>query len=121
MSERQFTVTKLQRSEQGYWTARVTPVGGDTVEVHRRFGSWLRDVPGGYRELPQGWPTALQERVRLLERRERERIEARRAAAVASGRVLVAVASPRASSEATPSDALAPPARVRVHALCQPA
>jgi hypothetical protein len=74
-----FIITKLGRDpEEGFWTARVTPAGGTTLEVDRRYGSWqanVRDAPGVqsfHREdvLPHV-AAALQERVRPVERAER--------------------------------------------------
>lgn len=82
-------ITKLCRDEQaGWWKARVTPEGATTYEVHRRYGSWMRDgeTPGHGFELPKAWSVALQERVRRRERAEWDLFEARRQEAVASGR-----------------------------------
>jgi hypothetical protein len=77
MSTRPFTITLLRRHpEHGYWTAHVT--NGHTIEVDKRFGSWqavVRDRPGSrkvHREfvLPHV-AAALQAKVRVLEKRER--------------------------------------------------
>lgn len=116
----EFRITKFRR-EGGYYRARVTPATGDTVEVHRRYGSWMRDVPGGMKELPREISAALAVKVRQLERREREALDARRAAAVASGRVPCAVASPLASPGSSASAPLDRRVRVRVLALDQAA
>ena len=42
---RPFTITKLERHPDGYWTARVTS-GDETVPVSNRYGAWH-----GYRRL----------------------------------------------------------------------
>lgn len=73
----QLRVTQLQRHpEHGYWTARVS-VGGTTVDVDCRDGSWLASVrraPGHRtfvrREVLPFVAAALQERVRRAERQE---------------------------------------------------
>lgn len=75
----EFIITKLERHpEAGYWTARVS-AGGETIEVDKRYGSWhaiVRDEPGVRRFHRQfvlsPVAAALQERVRRLERKERE-------------------------------------------------
>jgi len=79
MSDRRpFTITNLHRHPvHGFWMARVT--NGHTIEVDRRYGSWqaaVRDRPGArskHREfvLPDV-AAALQARVRVLEKRERD-------------------------------------------------
>jgi hypothetical protein len=101
VSTRELTVTKLERHHDGYWTARVS-VNGETVAVHLRCGAWYANVPGKPGHLKGVLPpiaAALAEKVRILERRERERLERRREAAVASGRVPCLVASRGTSSE----------------------
>jgi hypothetical protein len=116
-------ITKLQRNGDGYWTARVTPEGGETIEMTRRWGSWLAlwgDGGGQLKEpaalgLPDA-PARIQERVRRLETRERELIAARRQATAASGRAL---ARPRDASPPAWPGRIAPlplavRARVRV-------
>lgn len=110
---RTLTVTKLERNPDGYWQARVS-TNGETIPVHRKFGAWyadVRDKPGHLQGVLPWVATVLAEKVRLLERREREALEARRAAAVASGRVPVTVASQPASP--APSGLSAPGVRVR--------
>jgi hypothetical protein len=76
---RPFTITKLERHEDGYWAARVT-LGGLTLEVDRKWGSWQARVPERLRDgtrvvrrrgvLPHV-AAELQARVRAAERRER--------------------------------------------------
>lgn len=113
-------ITKLERDEDGYWRARVTPESQETIQMTRRYGSWLAEYGGRLRE-PAALgladaPVALQERVRRLEAREREQVAARRRAAASSGRVRAQPrdASRRASSAPIASLPLAGRARVRV-------
>lgn len=82
MSERDITITKLQRCEQGWWTARVTVNGHPTVSVDRRYGSWMAEVRTAPRV--QQWArkdvgpeiaARLQEKVRPIERRERLEVQ----------------------------------------------
>lgn len=72
----ELTITKLQRDEDGFWTARVS-INGDTVPVTRRFGVW-GTVPeaGRWRPLLTEYAERLQERVRPIEKRERQELEA---------------------------------------------
>jgi hypothetical protein len=74
---RPFTITKVERHEDGYWTARVT-ANGDTIRVDNKWGSWQATVPevvNGARVtrrhvvLPQV-AVELQRKVKLAERRE---------------------------------------------------
>lgn len=85
----EFIITKLERDDQGHWHARVTPSGGQTIKVTRRYGSWLSDT-SPMKELAalglKEAPAALQQRVRRRELAEDELFEKRRQAAVASGR-----------------------------------
>lgn len=67
-------ITKMERVQEGYLTARVTMEPSDpTVQVHRRYGSWLRDVPDStmMAELPRAVSAALAGKARLFEKRER--------------------------------------------------
>lgn len=112
-------ITKLERDEDGFWQARVTPEGGETYQVHCRFGSWMRngERPGWLKDLPKTWTVALQMRVRRLEARELAELEARRSGAVASGRCEVRVRGqgPRASRALIAAPSRAGRARVQVH------
>lgn len=67
-------ITKMQREPEGYLTARVTlEPGTPTVPVHRRYGSWMADVPGEggmMREVPRNVAAALQDKARLFEKHE---------------------------------------------------
>lgn len=67
-------ITKMQREPEGYLTARVTPEpGAKTVPVHRKFGSWMVDVPGSpghMREVTRPVAAALQDKARLFEKHE---------------------------------------------------
>lgn len=72
---RAVTITCVHRDPDGYWRARVS-AGGVTLNVHRRYGSWLAEVrprPGvrhvELREVLPHVAAALQARVRPLERR----------------------------------------------------
>lgn len=69
---REFTITCVRREPlEGFWTAHVT-AGGETVHVDRRYGSW-HAVRGTRRaEVLPHVAAALQQRVRRLERNERE-------------------------------------------------
>lgn len=69
----EFIVTKLERDAEGHWAARVTPSGGRTMPVTRRYGSWMVDSKP-LREVPSKVAAALQQRVRRLESRERAEI-----------------------------------------------
>jgi hypothetical protein len=91
MSDRRpFTITMVRRDpEHGFWRARVT--NGTTVDVDRRDGSWkaeVRTAPGARtfvrREVMPRVAAALQERVRPLERAERDAAKAAAEAAKAS-------------------------------------
>lgn len=73
---RDFTITKLERHPlEGYWQARVT-ADGNTIEVHRKHGSWIgerRIAPRSqtmqrFHVLP-AVAAVLQEKVRRRERR----------------------------------------------------
>lgn len=76
-TRRAFVITKLERHpEHGYWRARVT-CEGVTLEVHRRFGSWLAEVRTAprartfnQREVLPHVAAELQRKVKRLERRE---------------------------------------------------
>lgn len=65
-------ITKFQRSEGGWLTARVTPdEGGRTIDVHRRYGSWMAgDDPMTQVLTPVA--KALQEKARAFEKAERK-------------------------------------------------
>jgi hypothetical protein len=39
-------ITKVERDERGFWTAHVTPEGGDTVTVDNRIGCWTIPAEG---------------------------------------------------------------------------
>ena len=62
MSRRPFTITKLARSDEGYWTARVSS-NGYAVEVDRKYGSWQTSTKPRREVLPHV-AAALQEKVR---------------------------------------------------------
>lgn len=70
-------ITKLARDPDGHWCAHVS-TGGVTLEVDRRFGSWLATAQLApnvsrwplMREVLPWVATELQKRVRKLERRE---------------------------------------------------
>lgn len=69
-------VTKLHRAEHGEWEAHVTVDGGETVNVTRRYGSWMIrvDIDGGGAELfdMSPWLAAeLQARLPANERKPR--------------------------------------------------
>ena len=76
MNRRPFTITKLERHPEGYWTARVT-CGGSTVEADDRYGSWQANVrirPGARtfvrRFVLPHVAAELQRKVKAAERRE---------------------------------------------------
>lgn len=63
-------ITKVQRDEDGYWTARVS-VDGDTVPVTRRFGVWGTVPEGGrWRPILPEFAVPLQKRVATAEKHE---------------------------------------------------
>lgn len=70
-------ITKLERDPTGsYWTARAT-LGGETVCVDCRWGSWqiverVRGREVARRDCVPALAAALQDRLRPLERRERD-------------------------------------------------
>jgi hypothetical protein len=68
---RDFRITKLEVSPEGFWRARIT-VDGVSYPVNRRFGAWEVLCGEVRRELLPQYAAALQTRVRPLERR-RER------------------------------------------------
>ncbi len=69
-------ITKLERDPSGgYWTARAT-LGGETVRVDRRYGSWrvvefVRGREVARRDAAPALAAALQNKVTPLERKER--------------------------------------------------
>lgn len=68
-------ITCLRRDEaEGFWRARVTANGGPTVAVDRRFGSW-RTSAEPHRFVLPAVATALQARVRPIEKAERRGAE----------------------------------------------
>ncbi len=76
MTRRPFTITKLQRHQDGYWTARVS-CNGTTITVDRRYGSWQADVrtAPGSRQFARRFvlphvAAELQRQVKQAERRE---------------------------------------------------
>lgn len=74
MMRRDFTITKVERSPDGYWRANVT-MAGQTITVDRQFGSWqVPPMNGGHarRDVLPDIAAALQARVRPLERRMKE-------------------------------------------------
>lgn len=77
-----YTITQLRRVNDGtrtYWAARVTPSGGQTINVDRRSGSWQMDHPtrpGWRKVLRTDIAADLQSRVRTIEGRERREAEA---------------------------------------------
>lgn len=87
---RPFTITMVRRDpEHGFWRARVT--NGVTVDVDRRDGSWKAEVrtESGSRtfvrrEVMPHVAAALQDRVRPLERAERDAAKAEADAAKAA-------------------------------------
>lgn len=76
MERRPFTITKMERHPDGYWTARAT-CEGVTVEVDNRYGSWQANVRQGPRSrsfarrfvLPHV-AAELQRKVKRAEKRE---------------------------------------------------
>lgn len=64
-------VTKLRREDHGELEANLS-IGGTTVPVTRKFGSWgtIPDERGSWIALPPRLGFALQERARRFERRE---------------------------------------------------
>lgn len=76
--ERRIIVTKLERAPEGFWRARVTVNGGETVDVDRRWGSWQAERRAQARsrtftrhDLLPDVARALQDRVRPLEKQEK--------------------------------------------------
>lgn len=72
------TITKLERNGDGIWTARVS-LNGQTINVDRRYGSWQALVPDERRgnkpvrrEIRPEVAAALQDKVRPIEKKERE-------------------------------------------------
>lgn len=79
MSERRpFTITRVQRSEDGIWRAYVTCNGSSPVEVDRSSGSWQASIRTGKfsrefvrRDVLPHVAAELQAKVRRLERAEK--------------------------------------------------
>lgn len=73
-------ITKFERSEDGYLTARVTLENGRTFPVHRRYGSWMTgehgDQKGGLREIPKPVAMALASKAASFEKAERKLVMA---------------------------------------------
>lgn len=132
-TRRPFTITKVERAPEGYWTAHVTAQGGKPIAVDTRYGAWQARVGEQRREVMPAVARALQERVRPLEKAERderaavkERAEAMRregpaavraAGAESAGRIPVllrSASSRRASHGSSASSAPSHPSRVRV-------
>lgn len=73
IGRREFTITKVQRSPEGYWQANVTPAGADKpIRVDRRFGSWQVPVNEVRRDVLPHVAAALQEKVRPADRKEQK-------------------------------------------------
>lgn len=72
IGRRDYTITKLERSPEGYWQANLT-MDGITVQVDRRPGCW-RITPRagelGETHLRFEFASALQARVRPIEKKE---------------------------------------------------
>lgn len=67
-------ITCLRRdAARGHWTARVTGPDGQTVDVDCQHGSW-QTTNGTRRDVLPPVAAALQERVRPLERGERQEV-----------------------------------------------
>lgn len=76
---RGLTITDLERSADGYWTANVS-VTGDTIPVTRQFGAWgtVPDGGGCWKLVKFEIAEALQAEIASIEKAERRALEAKK-------------------------------------------